>query len=269
MIDRWTTDRYDVRCGDLLRLIGELERESLHAVVTDCPYSSGGMTRGDRSASAHSKYISSDSSIKTLGYFEGDTRDQRGWAHWCALWYADCWRAAKPGAVLLTFTDWRQLPATTDAVQAGGWIWRGISPWNKGGGSRPQKGRMRQQCEYIVFGTKGPHEPWGEDAPCLDGFFDDAPVHTTERHHITEKPVPLLEKLVTLAPPEGRVLDPCGGSGSTPAACIRTGRYPITFEIVPENAALIVERCEAELSCTTIAADRAGQVPLFGGSSAP
>ena len=30
------------------------------------------------------------------------------------------------GAYLFTFTDWRQMPATTDAMQWAGWTWRGI-----------------------------------------------------------------------------------------------------------------------------------------------
>jgi site-specific DNA-methyltransferase (adenine-specific) len=29
------------------------------------------------------------------------------------------------------FTDWRQLPLATDALQAGGFIWRGLIAWDK------------------------------------------------------------------------------------------------------------------------------------------
>jgi len=62
----------------------------------------------------------------------------------------------KDGGYFLSFTDWGQLPVMTDAVQAGGIVWRGIVAWDKGGGARaPHKGYFRHQCEYVVWGTKG------------------------------------------------------------------------------------------------------------------
>ena len=47
-----------------------------------------------------------------------------------------------PGAPLCVFSDWRQLPALTDAIQWAGWTWRGVAVWDKVI-SRPQKGRFR------------------------------------------------------------------------------------------------------------------------------
>ena len=52
-------------------------------------------------------------------------------AMWATLWLSECWRLAKPGAPALVFSDWRQLPAMTDAVQAAGFEWRGIVVWHK------------------------------------------------------------------------------------------------------------------------------------------
>ena len=46
--------------------------------------------------------------------------NQRSYQYWCALWLAECLRVTKPGGILCQFTDWRQLPATSDAIQAGG-----------------------------------------------------------------------------------------------------------------------------------------------------
>ncbi|MHC4592871.1 MAG: DNA-methyltransferase [Planctomycetota bacterium] len=257
---------YDVRCGDSLRLLTELDHDSVDGVITDCPYSSGGMTRGDRTDRAHTKYVRSDASNRTLGHFEGDGRDQRGWTFWCSLWYSECLRATKLGGILCTFTDWRQLPSTTDAVQAGGWVWRGIVPWNKGEGARPQQGRFRAQCEYIVFATKGPHQPYGDDAPCLPGFYSIAAPPAVERYHITQKPVALMQQLVRLVPPGGVVLDPFSGSGSLGVGALREGRAPILFEIVPENAELTRERLAAEADGLDLDAARAGQMALFEGS---
>lgn len=48
-----------------------------------------------------------------------------------------------------------QLPSTTDAVQIGELIWRGIIAWDKGRCARaPHKGYFRHQCEYVVWATK-------------------------------------------------------------------------------------------------------------------
>lgn len=72
-------------------------------------------------------------------------------------------------APVCMFIDWRQLPAATDALQWAGWIWRGTAVWDKGN-SRPQKGRFRQQAEYIVWGSNG-DMPISRPVPCLPGVF--------------------------------------------------------------------------------------------------
>jgi site-specific DNA-methyltransferase (adenine-specific) len=226
--------------GDALRVLPSLPAGVFDAVVTDCPYSSGGMTRGDRTASTKAKYVNSGSvSGNLLADFAGDTRDQRSFAYWCALWYSECLRVTKPGGVLLTFTDWRQLPSSCDSVQAGGWVWRGIVPWNKTEAARPQSGRPRAQCEYVLFATKGPHKAW-EAAPAVPGFI--TCTAERDRKHIAQKPLELMMKLVELVPPGGRLLDPFAGVGSTGLAAVRLGRYPVLVEMVPDNVTIINER---------------------------
>ncbi len=266
MGDVWAGPGWEVRQGDAMRLVMALERDSFDGVVTDSPYSSGGMTRGDRNAATSTKYVRADSSNRALPEFAGDTRDQRSFAYWCTLWYAEALRVTRPGGLLFTFTDWRQLPVTTDAVQAGGWVWRGIVPWNKTEQARPQKGRPRAQCEYVVFATKGAHEQ-RPDAPCVPGYYEEPPAVWTRsppraRAHITEKPIGLLCDMVSLLPEGGRVLDLFGGSGTTAAAALRTGREVLVFELVEEWAATCAERCEAEVAGLDLSEARAGQIGL-------
>lgn len=230
--------RWDIRCGDALRLLLDVESSSVDGVITDCPYSSGGATRGDRTGTTSTKYVQSDSGNKRLADFAGDNRDGRGFLYWSTLWYSETLRCTKDGGILLTFTDWRQLPSTTDAVQAGGWVWRGIMPWYKPA-HRPQKGRPSAACEYIVFATKGPHKPY-DGAPCVRGFYEQSPPQ--KRVHITQKPLELMEELVLLVPPGGVVLDPFLGSGTTAVAAVKRGRYPIGFELVSANVVEIESR---------------------------
>jgi site-specific DNA-methyltransferase (adenine-specific) len=138
--------------GEALEVLRALPSASVDALVTDPPYSSGGAFRGDRMGTTNEKYMNTESQGR-LSDFSGDNRDQRGFLFWCTLWLSECRRILKPGAPVVLFTDWRQLPITTDALQAGGFIWRGIVPWDKTEGTRPQKGRFRAQAEYAVWGN--------------------------------------------------------------------------------------------------------------------
>lgn len=103
----WQGERWKIRRGDVLRLVTDVPEESVDGVVTDCPYSSGGAMRGDRTdASTTSKYMQSGSGNRgKVPDFLGDTRDQRSFAFWCSLWYSELLRAAVPGAVMFSFTD--------------------------------------------------------------------------------------------------------------------------------------------------------------------
>jgi site-specific DNA-methyltransferase (adenine-specific) len=221
--------------GEALAFLATLPSASIDAVITDPPYSSGGMVRGDRQQDTTMKYRgwsqNDDGSNRkpTAAYagFTGDNRDQRGYLVWFSLWAGECLRLAKPGAHFLTFTDWRQLPTTTDAVQSAGWVWRGLAVWDKGIG-RPMKGRFRNHIEYLVWATAG---PVAEEDCYLDSVFRIAPPRPEQRVHLTEKPVELLRRLMPLVPKSGVVLDPFMGSGSTGVAAVAEGRGFIGSEL--------------------------------------
>lgn len=212
--------------GDCLSVLQGLPDASVDLIFTDPPYSSGGQFRGDRMANTTTKYVNSDSLVARAD-FSGDNRDQRAYGYWCALWLGECLRIAKPGAPIGLFTDWRQLPTTTDALQAGGWIWRGIVPWDKSEAARPQKGRYRNQCEYVVWGSNGPM-PVDEDAPCLPGVFRHV-VTQADKFHIAGKPPGLMCDLLRIIR-TGVVLDPFMGSGTTGVAAVYSGLEFIGIE---------------------------------------
>ena len=215
--------------GNALRLLLDMEPDSVDAIITDPPYSSGGMVRSDRTQDVHTKYLTNDSeSGQALHGFSGDNRDARSYGYWCSLWLTEALRVVKPGGICAVFTDWRQLPTTTDALQAGGWVWRGVVPWWKPA-SRPQKGRFTNACEYVVWGTNGPRDLDANEGRCLPGFYKAS--SPRERDHVTQKPLDVMRKLVQIVPPGGVVLDPFAGSGTTAEACKLEGRSCIGFEI--------------------------------------
>lgn len=214
--------------GECLSILQAMPDSSVDAVITDPPYSSGGFSRDDKNRDPDTKY--------TQGGFEGrfpnfggDSRDQRSYMTWCALWIAECVRVLKPGGYFMAFTDWRQLPVMSDAVQVGGVFWRGVIAWDKGRGARaPHKGYFRHQCEYIVWGTKGPATQLEHDGP-FDGCIA-AQVRKSDKHHLTGKPTALMCELVRPVVPGGLILDPFAGSGTTGVAAVLTGRRFIGIE---------------------------------------
>lgn len=225
--------------GDCLQILPTLE--PVDGLVTDPPYSSGGQFRGDRAQDTRTKYVQSDSWNKTLPEFSGDTRDQRSFHFWAALWASAARQLTRPGGVACIFSDWRQLPVSSDYLQSGGWVWRGVVPWVKTS-YRPQMGRFGAQCEYVLFGSNGPL-PSERGVGCLPGFFSYGT--PSDREHVTQKPDGLLADVMQVIPPGGTVLDPFMGSGTTGVAAAMMGRRFVGIEIEPKYYELACRRIEA------------------------
>ena len=235
------SDDVTLYLGDCMEILPMLPK--VDAVVTDPPYSSGGQFRGDRAQDTRTKYVQSDSGNQSLPEFSGDTRDQRSFHFWSALWASAARMVTKPEGVACFFTDWRQLPISTDYLQAGGWVWRGIVPWAKKT-YRPQMGRFGAQCEYVVWGSNGPM-PVDREVGCLPGFYDySAP---QGREHVTQKPVGMMREMLEVVPKCGTVLDPFMGSGTTGVACVQLGRKFIGIELEPRYFDIACRRISDEL----------------------
>ena len=135
-------------------------------------------------------------------------------------------------------------PAITDALQWAGWIWRGCAVWDKLT-CRPQKGRFRQQSEFIVWGSNGPL-PIGRPVECLPGVFRYA--NPQNRTHVTEKPLQLMRDLVKICVPGGRILDPFCGAGTTILAALLEGYEAVGIEVTDAYYKLGSDRVRFALS---------------------
>lgn len=222
----FSDDLATVYLGEACAVLRQLPTNSVDTVITDPPYSSGGMMRGDRAGQdCKSKYQQTQTK-KVYDEFSGDNRDQRSFIMWCSLWLDELRRVAKPGAVIGCFTDWRQMPAMTDALQVGGLVWRGVVPWVKKS-YRPCKGRWASQCEYLVWATNGPRSL---DGPCFPGSYTCSVA--SDKRHMTEKPVDLMHELCRIAyEPDAVILDPFMGSGTTLKAAKQHGKKCIGIEL--------------------------------------
>jgi site-specific DNA-methyltransferase (adenine-specific) len=228
--------------AEALATLAELRPGCAAAVITDPPYSSGGLTRSDRTGNPRNKY--QQHGVKLYRHsFTGDGRDNRGWAYWAALWLGRCLELVKEHGYAITFSDWRQLPTATDTLQAAGWIFRGIVPWNKGAGARaPHTGYFRHQCEFVAWGTRGVSKPAQHGGP-WPGCYE-YPVKPSDKHHMTGKPTPLLCQLVQCVPKGATILDPFAGSGTTLLAAYLEGRQAIGIEQEAHHCQTTINRLE-------------------------
>lgn len=236
---------WTIHKGDALTVLPTLD-DPVDAVICDPPYNSGGRTMTERTTrTARQKYLSEGGRHHghDLGDFTGENRDQRSYLAWLSLVLAHCHRLTRPGGAALVFSDWRQLPTTTDALQAAGYTWRGIAVWHKPT-ARPQPGRLKQDCEFIVWGSNGAMTP-GNNPIYLPGHFAGSQPRGKQRRHITQKPIEVMQQLVRIVPEGGTVLDPFTGSATTGAAALTEGRAFVGIEHSAQYAQTARERLTA------------------------
>lgn len=225
--------------GDCLRALDQLGEVGISDVMADPPYSSGGTHHGARTLNTSAKY-QGPKARGLYAEFSGDNRDQRSFAHWSALWLGAAREITRAEGLIGVFTDWRQLPATSDAVQAGGWTWRGVAVWDKTEGARPRRGAYRNQSEFLLWGSNG---GMGKEGPCAPGVFRIA-AQAERKQHIAGKPTALLADLLAIC--GDTILDPFMGSGTTGVAAVRTGRRFVGIEMDAAHFATARARIAAE-----------------------
>lgn len=254
-----TGNGWTLHQGDALLVLPSLEPESVDALITDPPYSSGGMFRGDKAVAPAKKYQNTET-VREFPELLGDSRDQRAFEFWTMWWLLLAAQALRPGAAFGIFTDWRMIGSVIDAVQGAGLVYRGIIAWDKGMGVRPALGRPRPQAEFVVWGSKGPMS-LERDAPVMRGVLA-YPVTQADKHHLTGKPTPLMKELADLCVRGGVILDPFAGSGTTGVGALQSGRSFVGIELSAEYHAIAAARLQGQGPVLEQG------LPLFGGLDA-
>ncbi|MEM9492101.1 MAG: site-specific DNA-methyltransferase, partial [Myxococcota bacterium] len=261
-----TDERWILHQGDALRWMMELDDDSVDAVISDPPYSSGGRTQSDKRKAPSKKYTRGH---RDYPEFAGDSGDQFALMYKMCLYLSEARRVARPGAPICVFTDWRQYPVIAAGLQMADWIWRGTVPWDKTEAARPMLGGFTQQAEFILWGSKGRLD---SDRRChggkrtLPGVLRHR-VDPRDKQHVTGKPTELMMDVVKICEPGGVILDPFAGSATTGVAALRLGYRFLGCEIVPAYAHIARNRLRS-IDCSFDYRDpEPAQLPLSAAAS--
>jgi len=107
--------------------------------------------------------------------------------------------------------------------------------------------RVVGNCEYALLLYRGKLPKFNNDRKMIFNCMEWEKDTDSDKIHPTQKPVKLLQKLITLFTDPGEVvIDPVAGSASTIIAAMRTGRSAYGFEIKKDFYKLSEARIELE-----------------------
>ena len=207
--------------GDCLEIMPTLPKAG--CVITDPPYSSGGFSEAARSGTG-----GSIGTTGNKGKILGDTMSSEAY-----IALVRRTRRASDADASYVFTDWRMWGHTKEAVELAGFRLRGMIVWDKG--SAGMGSRWKMQHELVAWGTKLTSQMGA-------GLGNVITTPRSGNHcHPTEKPLPLMQAIVSNAEP-GLVIDPFMGSGTTGVACVYNNREFIGVEVDPKHFDIACKR---------------------------
>lgn len=210
---------YKIYQGDALVLFRQIADKSIDCIITDPPYEtiSGG--------AQENQYVNRPSGILSKNdgkIFEHNNID-------ISCWISECYRVLKDNTHIYIMTNFLNLEHYLAEIRKAGFNIHNLLIWKKNNAT-PNRWYMKN-CEYIIFARKGEAKPINDCGSKTVLEYN----NVKDKIHPTEKPLDLLEKLITNSTNVGDVvLDPFGGSMSTALASIKTGRKAISFELDEE-----------------------------------
>jgi site-specific DNA-methyltransferase (adenine-specific) len=222
--------------GDCLEVMRGMPSGSVDAVVTDPPYEQ-----------SHSPLAESKARLK--GNHTPDKLIEHGWVYDHA-WLQEVARILKAGGGWYAFMNdegWSSLKLQAKEL---GLFPHGRLVWVKTNSmpSLPRK-KYRSSTELIMYGNKGGHVRYfgATNQQDIVSHFSYPIVGGKQRTaHPTQKPLGMFTTFVLHScPPDGTVLDPFMGSGTTGVACINTGRNFVGIELDKGYFEIAQKRIEA------------------------
>lgn len=191
-----------------------IENKSIDLIITDPPYT---MTK--RGKSCRPNYMPDNMGDNV---FDGQIPDVYDWM-------SECYRVLKDDTHFYTFCNTNDIMNYLVAADKIGFKLHNIITMIKDT-KMPNRWYLKF-CELILFFRKGNAKPIN-DMTSRDYIMVEMPKKDNGKLHITQKPIDIIEKLITNSSKENDiVLDPFLGSGTTMAACMNTNRRGTGFEI--------------------------------------
>ena len=199
-------------CGDCFEIMKKIPDKSIDLILTDPPYGIAYQRKGEPA-------------------MIGDYGNVLG------LVLPEFYRVLKDKGAVYIFTSFKLLADWLHRFQSY-FKMHNLLIWDKQRNSGLQMGaNYGFRYEMIFYGSKGLHK--------LNDFCDDVLVFkkVRKRQIPTQKPIPLIEKLIKMSSNENDlILDPFLGSGTTAVAAKKLKRNFIGIEINPEYCKIAKER---------------------------
>ena len=192
---------WQIIAGDCLEVMAGLAPNSVDAIVTDPPYEIGGaVVRGNGKR------------IERLP----------AWDKFRTDWVSEVARVLVTGGSLVAFTDGRRVDRLWEAVEAAELRGRQVVYWVKHAPPPNPRRSFQSSVEVAVWATKGVTGTWNGGGLTPNVWYGGP--EKGRRYHPTQKPLDLMHWLCRLiTPPNGLILDPFAGSGSTGCAAVLEG----------------------------------------------
>lgn len=210
--------------GDCLEVLRTLEDNSIDSIVTDPPY---GMDYQSARRSEAERFKKIPNDKKPFVWF-----------------LFDAFRVLKDGGALVCFSDWKNQESWRQAIEWAGFSIKSQVIWNREvHGMGDLKGAFAPQHDVIWFATKGKFEFPGKRPKSV---INSQRVSAEKLVHPNEKPISLMEELIlAVTPPNGAILDPFMGSGTTGKAAINLGFKFVGIEREKEYFEIAKNRIES------------------------
>lgn len=206
--------------GDCLELMKEIPDGSVDMVLTDPPY---GMDFQSNHRNEKHKKIKGDKDLQ-----------------WVDEFIDECYRVAKNNTAHYIFCSFHHIDVFKQSIERLFKV-KNILVWEKNNTSMGDlKGDFAPKVEFVFLIHKGRSLIRGKRDPNIFKF-----ARTGNKNHPTEKPVDLVEYLISKFSDDGYViLDPFMGSGTTGVACKNLNRNFIGIELEQDYFSTAKERIE-------------------------
>lgn len=223
----------EIKQGDCLELMKEINNESIDLIVTDPPYLMNYKTN-------HRKDKKHDfcTEIKNDDNFEI-----------IELYIKECYRILKKDSAIYMFCNSNKIDYFKQMIEKYGFKIKNIIVWVKNNWSAGDlKAQYGKQYEFIIYANKGRKKINGKRL--TDVWFFDR-VSGKKQVHQNQKPIELLQQAIEKSSNENdTIFDGFMGSGSTGVACINTNRNFIGFELDENYFNIAKERLESTTQTT-------------------